>query len=201
MQFELSSELTLMREALRKFVKAELQPLEKAIDAGGELPPQVLPLLGKHGYLSMRLPVDVGGAGMGLFPYCLMLEEFSRSHRIFGLLAGGGGGLTPMAIARHGTPQQRRKYLTGLMDGTVRTAFASSQFAPQPASAVSICASAHSRNSPRSHSRCGVCSGRLGASTTPCGKSLAAICRSIRLFTPPAILRSAGCRKASSNKR
>ena len=124
MNFELTPELTQMRDALRKFVKAELEPLENTIDKTGELPPHVLPLMGRQGYLSMRLPVDVGGAGMGLFPYGLMLEEFSRSHRIFGLLASGGGGLTPIAISRHGTPDQRSKYLTGLMDGTKRTAFA-----------------------------------------------------------------------------
>ena len=124
MRFELTPELTQMREALRKFAKAELEPLENDIDRTGELPPHLLPLLGKQGYLSMRLPVEVGGAGMGLFPYGLMLEAFSRSHRVFGLLASSGGGLTPIAISRHGTPDQRNKYLTGLMDGTKRTAFA-----------------------------------------------------------------------------
>lgn len=124
MKFELSSELTQMREALRKFVKAELEPLENQIDRSGELLPGLLPLLGQHGYLSMRLPPEVGGAGMGLFPYCLMLEEFSRSHRIFGLIASGGGGLTPIAISRHGTREQREKYLTPLMKGAMRTAFA-----------------------------------------------------------------------------
>lgn len=124
MQFELSPELAQMRDALRKFVAAELAPLEDTIDRTGELPPHLMPLLGKHGYLSMRLPLEVGGAGMGLFPYCLMLEEFSRSHRIFGLIASGGGGLTPIAIARHGTAEQKRNYLTGLMDGSKRTAFA-----------------------------------------------------------------------------
>ncbi len=124
MRFELTPELTQMREALRKFAKAELEPLENDIDRTGELPPHLLPLLGKQGYLSMRLPVEVGGAGMGLFPYGLMLEAFSRSHRVFGLLASSGGGLTPIAISRHGTPEQRNKYLTGLMDGTKRTAFA-----------------------------------------------------------------------------
>jgi acyl-CoA dehydrogenase len=124
MNAELTPELTQMRDALRKFVRAQLEPLEDQIDRTGELPPHLLPLMGKQGYLSMRLPVEVGGSGMGLFPYCLMLEEFSRSHRVFGLLAGGGGGLTPIAISRHGTKAQREKYLTGLMAGTVRTAFA-----------------------------------------------------------------------------
>ena len=122
--YELSPELQQMRDALRKFVKAELEPLEAEVDRTGELPPHLLPLFGKQGYLSMRLPADVGGAAMGLFPYALMLEEFSRSHRVFGLLASGGGGLTPIAIARHGTHEQKNKYLKGLMDGTVRTAFA-----------------------------------------------------------------------------
>jgi len=124
MHYELTPELTMMREALRKFVRAELEPLEKKVDETGLLPDHLLPLMGEQGYLSMRLPEAVGGAGMGLFPYCLMLEEFSRSHRIFGLLASGGGGLTPIAIARHGTDEQRQKYLTGLMKGTLRTAFA-----------------------------------------------------------------------------
>ncbi len=124
MNADLTPELMQMRDALRKFVKAELEPLEDKIDRSGELPDHLLPLMGKQGYLSMRLPTEVGGAGMGLFPYCLMLEEFSRSHRVFGILAGGGGGLTPMAISRHGTKEQREKYLTGLMAGTMRTAFA-----------------------------------------------------------------------------
>jgi alkylation response protein AidB-like acyl-CoA dehydrogenase len=54
-----------------------------------------------------------------------MLEEFSRfASYIFGLLASGGGGLTPIAIARHGTDEQRGKYLPGLIGGTLRTAFA-----------------------------------------------------------------------------
>lgn len=124
MHVELPPELEQMRAALRKFTGRELEPLARMIDETGELPEQVLPLLARHGYLSMRLPESVGGAGMGLFPYCLMLEEFSRSHRMFALLAGAGGGLTPIAIARHGTEEQRRKYLPGLMAGTLRTAFA-----------------------------------------------------------------------------
>jgi acyl-CoA dehydrogenase len=123
-RIELPHELEQMRAALRKFTDRELEPLAKIVDDTGELPKATLPLLAENGYLSMRLPEAVGGAGMGLFPYCLMLEEFSRSHRIFALIAGAGGGLTPIAIAKHGTEEQRQKYLPGLMAGTLRTAFA-----------------------------------------------------------------------------
>ena len=124
MHIEIPPELEQMRKVLRNFTQQELEPLAMQVDRTGELPLATLPLLAKHGYLSLRLPEAVGGAGMGLFPYCLMLEEFSRSHRIFALIAGAGGGLTPIAIARHGTDAQRKKYLPGLMAGTLRTAFA-----------------------------------------------------------------------------
>ena len=124
MNAELTPELTQMRDALRKFVRAQLEPLEDQIDRTGELPPHLLPLMGKQGYLSMRLPVEVGGAGMGLFPYCLMLEEFSRSHRVFGILASGGGGLTPIAISRHGTPEQRKQWVAPTLTGEKKLCFA-----------------------------------------------------------------------------
>jgi len=53
-----------------------------------------------------------------------MLEELSGTHRAFGQLAFAGGGMTPIAIAHHGTEEQRGKYLPGLINGTLRTAFA-----------------------------------------------------------------------------
>ena len=124
MKFELSPELEELRAAVRKFAEHELEPLARQMDETGVLPDEVLPLLARQGYLSVRLPESVGGMGMGLMPYCVMLEELSRTHRIFGQLAFAGGGMTPIAIARHGTEEQRRKYLPGLIDGTRRTAFA-----------------------------------------------------------------------------
>ncbi len=52
-----------------------------------------------------------------------MLEEFSRSHRIFTIIADGTNGLTPGAILRLGTAEQRQRYLPGLVKGTLRAAF------------------------------------------------------------------------------
>ena len=124
MKVELSPELDELRAAVRKFAQRELEPLARQMDKTGVLPAEVLPLLAKQGYLSVRLPESVGGMGMGLMPYCVMLEELSAMHRAFGQLAFSGGGMTPIAIAHHGTEEQRKKYLPGLIDGTQRTAFA-----------------------------------------------------------------------------
>lgn len=124
MTIKLSPELEEMREALRKFAMRELEPIARIIDESGEVPPQLPALLAKHGYLGMRVEEKYGGGGMGLTPYCLALEEFSRSHRVFTNIMAGSSGNTPLALMRLGTDEQRDKYLAGLANGSLRAAFA-----------------------------------------------------------------------------
>jgi len=68
MKAELSPELDELRAAVRKFAQHELEPLARQMDKTGVLPNEVLPLLARQGYLSVRLPESVGGMGMGLMP-------------------------------------------------------------------------------------------------------------------------------------
>jgi acyl-CoA dehydrogenase len=124
MEIELTPELADMRAALRRFTDRELEPWARTVDARGELPDEVSAVLARNGYLGLRLPAACGGADIGLFAYCLTLEEFSRSHRIFTTVVGASSGLAPTAIARHGTLAQRDRYLPGLVTGKLRTAFA-----------------------------------------------------------------------------
>ena len=123
MQLEITPELAEVRAALRKFTTEKLEPLALEIDRTGEVPPQVLELLRKHGYLGMRLPAEFGGGGFDIMTYCLALEEFSRSHRMFTLFLDATSGLNPIAIANFGTDAQKKKYVKGLADGTLRASF------------------------------------------------------------------------------
>ena len=124
MTVRLTPELEEMRAALRKFTMQELEPWARKIDETGEVPSEVPRLLQKHGYLGMRIDEAYGGGGVGLAAYCLALEEFSRSHRVFTIEVGASSGITPFAIMRFGSDAQRRKYLPGLANGQLRTAFA-----------------------------------------------------------------------------
>jgi len=124
MMAELPDEYREIRDAARKFTETVLEPFVPQIDETGEVPKDVVRLMAENGYLGMRLSEEHGGAGLSLFPYCLVLEEFSRSHRIFTLIAIGTSGLTPATIARHGTPEQRQKYLPGMVQGRISSAFA-----------------------------------------------------------------------------
>jgi len=113
-----------IQQAARKFTQNVLEPFVSEIESTGTIPPELIKQMAKHGYLGMRLDERFGGAGLSIFPYCLVLEEFSRSHRIFTLIASGTSGLTPTAIALRGTPQQQQKYLPGMVRGELSAAFA-----------------------------------------------------------------------------
>ena len=121
---ELSDELRAMRDAVRRFVAKELDPWAKEIDRSGEIPQGLIEVMQRNGYCGMRLPSEYGGGGLSLFQYCIALEEFSRLHRAFTIAANYSSGMTPMAITRHGTPEQKEKYLRGFAAGKLKTAFA-----------------------------------------------------------------------------
>lgn len=127
LEVELSDELRAMRDAVRRFTERELGPWAEEIDRSGEIPPGLIELMQKNGYCGMRLPVEYGGGGLSLFQYCIALEEFSRLHRAFTIAANYSSGMTPMAISRHGTAQQKVKYLRGFAAGKLKSAFALSE--------------------------------------------------------------------------
>lgn len=127
MDVELAPELREMRQALRRFVSRELEPIARRMDETNTAPPDLADKLRAAGYLGMRLSEAHGGGGFGLFAYCLTLEELGRAHRYFTLVVDYSSGLTPSAIARHGTAEQQARYLPGLVQGRTRAAFALSE--------------------------------------------------------------------------
>ena len=124
LEIELSDELEAMRDAVRNFVRKELGPWAQEIDKTGEIPDGLFEIMQKNGYCGMRLPTEYGGGGLSLFQYCIALEEFSRLHRAFTIAANYSSGMTPMAITRHGTPEQKEKYLRGFAQGKLKSGFA-----------------------------------------------------------------------------
>ena len=124
MQLEITAELATLRPALRRFATEKLEPIAAEIDRTGDVPQAAIDLLREHGYLGMRLPAEYGGGGFDLPTYGLALEEFARSHRVFTLLLDATSGLNPIAIARHGTEEQKKKYVAGLANGTLYASFA-----------------------------------------------------------------------------
>lgn len=83
--------------------------------------------LGKAGLLGLTLPEEYGGAGLGLDALCLLLEEQGRTVAPVPLWSAL---VAAMAVAAHGTVEQRARLLPGCVDGTIRIALAVEEFAP-----------------------------------------------------------------------
>jgi len=124
MTTDLTPELNEYRRAVRDFTSKELRHWAQEIDKMGRIPAGLWDTFGKHGYHGMRLPTEYGGVGLSLFQYCLTMEEFSRLHRVFTIAANFTSGMTPIAIMRHGTSEQKERYLRGFSAGKSKAAFA-----------------------------------------------------------------------------
>ena len=124
MDLEISPELAELRTTLRRFATSRLEPIALEIDRTGEIPDAAIEEMRAHGYLGLGLPPEYGGQGLDLAAFCLTMEEFSRSHRVFTLILEGTTGFVPHAILRFGTDAQRARYLRPMVEGRLASAFA-----------------------------------------------------------------------------
>jgi alkylation response protein AidB-like acyl-CoA dehydrogenase len=111
-----------LREAVaalgRRYGAAYLQQKARAAEHSDELWLEA----GRLGYLGVNLPEEYGGGGGGIADLVIVLEELATAGCPLLMLV-----VTPAIcgsiIARYGTEEQRRRYLPGFADGTVRMAF------------------------------------------------------------------------------
>jgi len=88
------------------------------LDARSEYPDQFVAELTTSGYLAALIPEEFGGSGLGVEAAGIILEEISRS--------GGHPGAchaqmyTMGSILRHGSPEQKARYLPEIANGTLR---------------------------------------------------------------------------------
>jgi len=90
----------------------------RRLDANREYPTEFVSALTEAGYLSVLIPEEYGGSGLPLGAACAVLEEIHRS--------GGNGGAchaqmyTMGTLLRHGSEEQKRRFLPAIADGSLR---------------------------------------------------------------------------------
>ena len=90
----------------------------RKLDAKSEFPDEFVAELTASGYLAALIPEEFGGSGLGVEAAGVILEEISRS--------GGHPGAchaqlyTMGTVLRHGSPEQKSRYLPSIANGTLR---------------------------------------------------------------------------------
>lgn len=127
LNFNLGEEIDMLRDATYKFCQKELAPRAAAIDEENNFPADMWQKFGDMGLLGMTVAEEYGGSNMGYLAHVVAMEEISRASASVALSYGAHSNLCVNQIHRHGTQEQKTKYLPGLCAGTSVGALAMSE--------------------------------------------------------------------------
>jgi len=124
MSFELSPEEELIVQSVRELAASpsgRAHWRERAL--ANEFPERLWQALADAGFLGTLVPQEHGGAGLGLREMAVLMEAMASEGMAL-LLMIVSTTMATIALARHGSDEQKRRYLPGLADGTIRFCFA-----------------------------------------------------------------------------
>ncbi|MGR3479673.1 acyl-CoA dehydrogenase family protein [Salipiger marinus] len=114
MDFTISDEMKMVTEAVGRFVREKVQPLETVTEETGQIPPEALAALKAEaqalGFYALNMSEAAGGGGLGVLDMCLVEEQLGQTsdaliRRIFGQVY-------PMLDALTGDLRERYLYPT-----------------------------------------------------------------------------------------
>lgn len=127
LDFGLGETADMLRQSVRGFVDSELAPRADTIDKTNEFPRDLWTKLGDLGLHGITVEEEYGGSGLGYLEHCVAMEEVSRGSASVGLSYGAHSNLCVNQIRRNGSPEQKKKYLPGLISGKSLGALAMSE--------------------------------------------------------------------------
>ncbi len=127
MDFSLTEEHLMIRDAARDFAKNELLPGVIERDTKQEFPAQQIKMMGELGFLGMMVDPKYGGGGMDTLSYAIAMEEISKIDASASVVMSVNNSLVCFGLEKYGTEEQKQKYLTKLATGGKLGAFCLSE--------------------------------------------------------------------------
>jgi len=117
MDFTLSEEQKMIRQAARDFANTECLPGVIERDEHQKFPYEQVMKLADLGFLGMMIPEEYGGAGLDAVSYVLAMEEISKVDASVSVCMSVNNSLVCYGLEAFGTEDQKKKYLTPLAQG------------------------------------------------------------------------------------
>src|SRR6056300_898460 len=127
MNFNLSEEHLMIRDAARDFAQTELLPGVIERDEKQEFPAEQIKKLGELGFMGMMVSPENGGSGMDTMSYVLAMEELSKVDASASVIVSVNNSLVCYGLEAYGSEEQKEKYLTKLATGEFVGAFCLSE--------------------------------------------------------------------------
>jgi len=117
MQFDLGEDVNALREMVHRWAQERIKPMAAEIDRSNEFPSELWREMGDLGLLGVTVSEEYGGAGMSYLAHTIAVEEVARASASVALSYGAHSNLCVNQIKLNGTPEQKAKYLPGLVSG------------------------------------------------------------------------------------
>lgn len=127
MDFNLTEEHLMIRDAARDFAKTELLPGVIERDEKQEFPNELVRKMGELGFMGVMVDPKYGGSGMDAVSYVLIMEELSKIDASASVMVSVNNSLVCYGLEAYGTEEQKQKYLTKLATGEQIGAFCLSE--------------------------------------------------------------------------
>lgn len=127
MDFNLTEEQLMIRDAARDFARNELLPGVIERDEKQVFPHEQIKMMGELGFLGMMTDPNYGGGGMDTVSYVLAMEEISKIDASASVVMSVNNSLVCWGLETFGTEAQKQKYLAPLAMGEIIGAFCLSE--------------------------------------------------------------------------
>lgn len=115
--FALGETADMIRDTTARFAADKIAPIAARIDAEDWFPVELWPQLGALGLHGITVDEEDGGLGLGYLEHVIAMEEMSRASASLGLSYGAHSNLCVNQLRRWANPEQKAKYLPGLISG------------------------------------------------------------------------------------
>lgn len=127
MDFNLTEEHLMIREAARDFAQNELLPGVIERDNEQKFPQELVKKMGDLGFMGIMVDPKYGGSGMDTISYILVMEELSKIDASASVIVSVNNSLVCYGLEAFGSEEQKQKYLTKLATGEFVGAFCLSE--------------------------------------------------------------------------
>lgn len=127
MDFTLSEEQLMIKQAAKDFAQSELLPGVIERDETQTFPNELVQKMGQLGFLGMMVNEKYGGSGLDTLSYVLAMEELSKVDASASVMVSVNNSLVCWGLETYGTEAQKEKYLTRLASGEIIGAFCLSE--------------------------------------------------------------------------
>ncbi len=117
MDFELTESMTMLRDAARTFADKRLKAGAPEWDEAEAIPDEVYKEAAELGFFGLSVPEEFGGLGVDALAYAAAMEELARGSASLQVCVTVHNSLAAAAIAKHGTGEQKKKYLPKMASG------------------------------------------------------------------------------------